>query len=134
MACAPSEDSDQPGHPPSLIRVFAVRMKKTWVLSYPLSAQKRLLSDWADDQADLTLRWAHAILLFFLSCAGSMMYTRIGYSVNVIRHSIYSVINSNSAALFQSTTLSRKQIQRRLNPKAFIYIACAWLYLPVVGL
>ena len=25
--CAPSEDSDQPGHPPSLIRVFAVRMK-----------------------------------------------------------------------------------------------------------
>ena len=25
MACAPSEDSDQPGHPPSRIRVFAVR-------------------------------------------------------------------------------------------------------------
>ena len=33
MACAPSEDSDQPGHPPSLIRVFTVRMKKHWVLS-----------------------------------------------------------------------------------------------------
>ena len=25
MACAPSEDSDQPGRAPSLIRVFAVR-------------------------------------------------------------------------------------------------------------
>ena len=25
MICAPSGDSDQPGHPPSLIRVFAVR-------------------------------------------------------------------------------------------------------------
>ena len=25
MACAPSEDSDQPGHTPSLIRVFVVR-------------------------------------------------------------------------------------------------------------
>ena len=25
MACAPSKDSDQPGHPPSLIRVVAVR-------------------------------------------------------------------------------------------------------------
>ena len=25
MACAPSEDSDQPGHLPSLIRVFTVR-------------------------------------------------------------------------------------------------------------
>ena len=38
--CAPSEDSDQPGHPPSLIRVLAVRMKKPLVLSYPLSAQR----------------------------------------------------------------------------------------------
>ena len=26
--CAPSEDSDQPGHPPSLIRVFAVAWRK----------------------------------------------------------------------------------------------------------
>ena len=43
--CAPSEDSDQPGHSPSLIRVFAVRMKKAWVLSYPLSAQRRLWSE-----------------------------------------------------------------------------------------
>ena len=41
--CAPGEDSDQPGHPPSLIKVFAVRMKKAWVLSYPLSAQQRLI-------------------------------------------------------------------------------------------
>ena len=38
MARAPSEDSDQPGHPPSLIRVFAVHMKKAWILSYPLNA------------------------------------------------------------------------------------------------
>ena len=37
MTCAPSEDSDQPGHPPSLIRVFAVRMKKHWALNYLLS-------------------------------------------------------------------------------------------------
>ena len=28
MTCAPSKDSDQPGHPPSLIRDFAVRVKK----------------------------------------------------------------------------------------------------------
>ena len=34
--------TDQPGHPPSLIRVFAVFIKKAWVLSYPLSAQRRL--------------------------------------------------------------------------------------------
>ena len=40
MACAPSEDSDHPGHLPRLIRVFAVCMKKAWVLSYSLSAQR----------------------------------------------------------------------------------------------
>ena len=57
---AGSKESDQLGHPPSLIRVFAVRMKKAWVLSYPLSAQRRLWSDWADVQADLSLRWAHS--------------------------------------------------------------------------
>ena len=38
VACAPSEDSDQPGHPPSLIRVFAVRMKKAWVLPIECTA------------------------------------------------------------------------------------------------
>ena len=57
--CTPSEDSDQPGHPPSQIRVFAVRMKKAWVLSYLLSVQRRLWSVWVDAQADLSLRWAH---------------------------------------------------------------------------
>ena len=46
MACAPNEDWDQPWHPPSLIRVFAVRTKKAWVLSYPLSAQRRLWFAW----------------------------------------------------------------------------------------
>ena len=64
LACAPSEVSDQPGHPPSLFRVFAVCMKKAWILSYPLSAQRRLWSDWANAQADLSLRlwsdWANA--------------------------------------------------------------------------
>ena len=46
MACAPSEDSDQPGHLPSLIRVFAVIMKKAWAISYQC-AQRRLRSAWA---------------------------------------------------------------------------------------
>ena len=64
--CAPSEDSDQPGHPPSLIRVFAVRMKKPWVLSYPLGAQRRPWSDRADAQADLSLRWAHSHFVGFV--------------------------------------------------------------------
>ena len=64
--CAPSENSDQPGHPPSLIRVFVVRMKKAWVLSYPLSAQRRLWSDWAVAQAPLSLCLAHRHFVGFV--------------------------------------------------------------------
>ena len=63
-----SEDSDQPGHPPSLIRVFAVRMKKAWVLSYPLSAQRRL---WSESSLG-----AQSLLLV-LSCRGSNFVCKI---------------------------------------------------------
>ena len=66
MACAPSEDSDQPRHLPSLIRVFGVLMKKAWVLRYPLSAQLRFWSDWADAQADLSPHWAHSRFVGFV--------------------------------------------------------------------
>ena len=74
MACAPIKDSDfQTGHPPSLIKVFAVRMKKAWVLSYPMSAQRRLWSDWVDAQAHLSLRWAHLPFCWFCHGASQLM-------------------------------------------------------------
>ena len=66
MACASSEDWDQPAHAPNLIRVFAVCMKKAWILSYPLSAHWRLWSDWADAQADLSHCWAHRYFVCFV--------------------------------------------------------------------
>ena len=45
--------------------VFVVRRKKAWVLSYALMARWRLWSDWADAQADLSLRWAHRSFCWF---------------------------------------------------------------------
>ena len=63
----PGEDSEQPGRPPSLIRFFAVRVRKAWVLSYPLSAQRRHWSDRADARADLSLRWAHSHFVGFVT-------------------------------------------------------------------
>ena len=42
-----------------LCPVFTVHMSKPWVLSYPLSAQQKLWSDWVDAHADLSLRWVH---------------------------------------------------------------------------
>ena len=71
---APNEDSDQPGHPPSLIRIFAVRLEKARVLSYPLSAQQRFWSDWVDAQADLSLRYAHMPFCWFCHDAAHMSW------------------------------------------------------------
>ena len=48
MACSPSEDSDQPGHSPSL------------------------LSETAEAQADLSLRWAHMPVCWFCYEAAHM--------------------------------------------------------------
>ena len=46
--------------------VFAVRMKKAWVLSYPLSAQRMLRSAWASAQSDQSLHWAHSHFVGFV--------------------------------------------------------------------
>ena len=46
--------------------VFAVRVKKHWVLCYPLSAQRRHWSDWADAQADLSLHLVHSHFVGFV--------------------------------------------------------------------
>ena len=73
VVSAPSEDSDQPEHPPSLIRVVAVRMKIHWVLNYPLRAQQRLWSEWVDAQADLNLRWAHRSFCWFCHEVAQML-------------------------------------------------------------
>ena len=62
--CSPSENSDKPGHLPSLISL-RYPMKKHWALNYLLSAQWRLWSDWADAQADPSLRWEHMSFCWF---------------------------------------------------------------------
>ena len=45
--CTPSEDSDQPGHPPSLIRVFAVRSMGSLGPKFSSCGQRRLWTDCA---------------------------------------------------------------------------------------
>ena len=68
--CAPSEDSDQPGHPPSLIRVFIVRMNKAWVFSYPLSTQRRLIRLGRCPGSSESLLSTPQVILLVLSCTG----------------------------------------------------------------
>ena len=90
MVRAPSEESDQTGHPPSLIRVFVVRMKKVWFLSDPLGAQRRLRSVWAEAQADLSLRWAHMPLSWFCHVLAS--FNSIEYKLHTANILIRPVV------------------------------------------
>ena len=53
MTCAPSEDSDQPGHQPSLIRVFAVRSQGSQGPKLSSRGQRKL-------GRMLRLRWVFA--------------------------------------------------------------------------
>ena len=48
MLCALSEGSDQPGHPPSLIRIFTVHSIGSYGPNFSPCGQWRLWSDWAD--------------------------------------------------------------------------------------
>ena len=66
---APSEDSNQPAHPHSLLRVFVVCMKKLCILGYPKCAQWRFRSDCTNAQSDLNLRWAHMSESRFSDCS-----------------------------------------------------------------
>ena len=91
MTCAPNEDLDQPGHTPSLIRVFSIFMKKR---CYPLSAQQRLRSDWADAQNDdLILRRAHMSFCWFCHAAAQIMSSRCrGSNLVVFTNSVAEVV------------------------------------------
>ena len=110
MICVPSEDSDQPGHPPNLIRVFAVSMSAL-VLSYPLSTQWKLWSDWVFAGCTiilLVLSWGSWImggktikvlilllLVWYYSCTDGCFCMTIG---------LYSVPISESIISVQQTT------------------------------
>ena len=70
MTCAQSEDLDQPGHSPRLIRVFAVRSKGCQRSKASSSGQRILWSHWADAQADPSLSLdAHVMFWFCHACA-----------------------------------------------------------------
>ena len=57
--CATSEDSDQPAHPRSLIRVFVDPMCLLQPPGNSKINKRGLLPYWVDAQVDLSLCWLH---------------------------------------------------------------------------
>ena len=58
----------------SLIRVFAVRSMGSLRPTVASGGQRSLWSDWADAQADLSLRWTHRSLRWFCHAAAKFSY------------------------------------------------------------
>ena len=79
------------GHPPSLISFCCPHEE-----SYPLSAQRRLWSDWADAQADLSLRWALMLICCFLTCSN----TNIAKNSYFVLLLIVSLLNLSTLSLW----------------------------------
>ena len=104
--------------------VFAVCMKKAWVLSYPLSTHQRLWSDRADAQADLSLRWAHSHFVV-LSCHGSIMF-----NPTLLFHKTTAVCSFYTPSTFLHTWLIRSPltiVPRGVSLQVLRYGKLCWL-------
>ena len=103
--CAPSEDSDQPGHPPSLIGVFAVCLMGSSVAKLSSCGQRRLWSDWVDDQADPSLRWAHTHFVGFVMLR--LIFTSFtSLDIHYIRQKIKQTVCTQSGRGIFNETVS----------------------------
>ena len=86
MTCrSPNGDSDQPGYPPSLIRVFAVRMKKYWVLKRTANT---LIRQGGCPGSSESSQGTHAMLLVLLFCgscnlAVNLMFSRMAFLLQI---------------------------------------------------
>ena len=89
MTCAPSEDSDQHGHPHSLIRVFAVRFIGIREYNVSSCGQQRLWSDWT-----MSLLGTHVILLI-LSYSGSNFKDKKAILVITIMYKKFLISKEN---------------------------------------
>ena len=71
---ATSEDSDQPAHPRSLIRVLADRMCLLKPPGYPKRDEQEPLPYRVDEQVDLSLCWSHRSYCRFCRALAQITY------------------------------------------------------------
>ena len=101
MTCVPSKDSDQPGHLPSLIRVFTVRSMGSEGPKVFSCRQRRLWSDWANAQADLSLCLVHRSFCWFCRAVAQILIT-VFWSYeqsHITRKPVFGVVRSGTAQL-----------------------------------
>ena len=72
--CVTSKDSDQPVHPPSMARVLVYPSFNSPDAVKGTCDQRRLWSDSADAQSDLSLRWSHKSYCRFCRALAQFLY------------------------------------------------------------
>ena len=118
MTFAPSEDPDQPRHPPGLIRSLCCPQDETLGPQLPPRALQRLWSDWVDAQADLSLRWVHRSVWRFCHEAAQLLLahlrrrlTRWAYSIAMVRRpSVFVVVHTFKPVYLWSQLANLDQI------------------------
>ena len=74
-------DEAQLSHPMTKPTNWHVRLKKTWVLSYLLSTQRTLWSDWVD--------WAGRTVIFLVLSWGGWIYPVLSFCPDVYGHYLW---------------------------------------------
>ena len=79
-----SKDSDQPVHPPSLIRVFTNPMSLLEPLGYPKSNKQKPSLDWVDVQADLNPCWSYRSYCRYCYWLAHFSSTALNWSYDIV--------------------------------------------------
>ena len=111
---APSEDSDQPAHSRSLIRIFRKCILANQGCKVSSCGQRRLwlgcagAQDYADAQADQSLRWAH-------TSEGTFSYVRLSYIfifLNIAAAPSLCKLRLTLFGLYSMTSMARTRMAR----------------------
>ena len=106
--------------------------RNLWVLRYPLSAKRRLWSDWADAQIDLSLRWAHTHFVCFVKSWLTCSYFPINrpYSVIFVRKMRGSQIEERFCVCFVYCMTLTHSFQANIMTTMTAYFLFSWIVLP----
>ena len=103
--CATSEDSDQPAHPHSLVRVFADRMCLLQPPGYHNRDKQEPLPTWVSVQADLRRSWSYRS---YCTCINDVQPAKTQISLRIC--AVWS-----DSSLIARTFYSLRAIQRGIN-------------------
>ena len=121
---ATSEDSDQPEHPRSLIRICVDRMCLLQPPGYPKKYKREHLPYWVDAQADLSLRWSHKSYCWFCRALDHivMNVTYVAYFLK--QNNLLQQYTSRNMRKYTTWRESKEDSDQSAHPYNLINLRC----------